>query len=58
MKTTSKEFTEEPLFSQNIRTLAHYLYVLRGCQEGHALNNWIEAEKMLRECLFWDQKMI
>jgi len=41
----------ESLFHENIKTLAHYLFVARGCQEGRALNNWIEAEAQLKEFL-------
>jgi Zn ribbon nucleic-acid-binding protein len=34
--------------------LAFYLFVCRGCKEGRALDNWLEAETQLKECLFCD----
>jgi hypothetical protein len=37
----------ESPFYQNVQTLAHYLYVMRGCKEGEALDNWLEAEAQL-----------
>jgi len=40
---------EESLFTKNVRSLAHYLYVLRGCPEGRTLVHWIEAETQLRD---------
>jgi hypothetical protein len=39
------------LFDNKVRELAHYLYVLRGCQKGRSLDNWLEAEKRLKESL-------
>jgi hypothetical protein len=41
----------ETLFSQNVKTLAEYLYVVRGCRPGRDLDNWIEAETRLKEYL-------
>jgi hypothetical protein len=43
------------VFRQNIRTLAHYLYVLRGCKKGRAVENWLEAENKLKRCLDSDK---
>ena len=42
--------TRESPFYQNVQTLAHYLYVMRGCKEGESLENWLEAEAQLRKC--------
>jgi hypothetical protein len=39
----------ESSFHQSVRTLAQYLYVMRGCKEGTALNNWLEAEAQLQK---------
>jgi hypothetical protein len=36
------------LFRRSVRELAYYLFVLRGCKQGRRLDDWIEAEKMLR----------
>jgi len=36
------------LFRQTVRELAYYLFVLRGCKHGRHFDDWIEAEKMLR----------
>jgi hypothetical protein len=41
----------DELFRNNVRTLANYLYVLRGCRKGHDFENWTEAEKQLAEYL-------
>jgi len=38
----------ESLFRENVKTLAYYLYVARGCHEGRAFEHWIEAEKQLK----------
>ena len=47
------EFLESEL-RQNVATLAHYLYVLRGCRDGRHLDDWLEAEQRLGSCLIQD----
>jgi hypothetical protein len=37
----------EAAFRANVRTLANYLYVLRGCKSGRDVKDWKEAEKQL-----------
>jgi hypothetical protein len=54
MNSDPKDFTAKAIFQENIKALAQYLYVLRGCPEGRALDHWIEAERQLKNCLFLD----
>lgn len=40
----------EPLLEREIRLRAYDLYVRRGRRDGHALDDWLEAERaVLRE---------
>jgi hypothetical protein len=39
---------------QNVATLAHYLYFLRGCRDVRHLDDWLEAEQRLGSCLIQD----
>jgi hypothetical protein len=52
LNSESHQFHPDALFQENVEILANYLYICRGCKEGHALNNWLEAEQQLRESLF------
>jgi hypothetical protein len=48
MNPTPDDAKVESFFHQTVNELAHYLYVLRGCKEGHDVDNWIEAETQLK----------
>ena len=56
MKPTPTDVPNQSLFYQTVEQLAHYLYVLRGCQEGRDLNDWIEAETELKNRL-WSEEI-
>jgi len=49
MNTYLAEVPGESLFSKNVRTFAHYLYVLRGCRDGQDVNDWMAAEAQLKD---------
>ena len=51
MNPTPDDAKVESFFHQTVNELAHYLYVLRGCKEGHDVDNWIEAETQLKSRL-------
>jgi hypothetical protein len=39
----------EQLTKEQIEKRAHQLYEERGCREGHALDDWIDAERELNQ---------
>ena len=39
----------EPDLHARIRDLAYQLYVQRGCVEGHDIEDWLEAESIVRQ---------
>ena len=39
---------------QQIEQLAYNLYLRRGKQPGHALDDWLAAEKQLRALIAWE----
>ncbi len=51
MNPTPDDTKVKSFFHQTVNELAHYLYVLRGCKEGHDVDNWIEAETQLKSRL-------
>lgn len=40
-------------FNQLVTSCAYQLYVRRGCQDGHALDDWLEAETIVRNSAGW-----
>lgn len=38
---------DQKQFSQLVTSCAYQLYVSRGCQDGHALDDWLDAEVMV-----------
>lgn len=57
MNPTPSDANVESFFHQTVNELAHYLYVLRGCKEGHDVDNWIEAETQLKSRLFLGKRL-
>ena len=39
------DWLPEPMLEQEIRLRAYYLFVRRGEREGHALDDWLRAER-------------
>jgi HSP20 family molecular chaperone IbpA len=40
-------------FNLLVRSCAYQLYVVRGCQTGHALDDWLEAETLVQNSEGW-----
>ncbi len=40
----------EPMLEHEIRMRAYDLYERRGCTDGHALEDWLEAEYQVLRC--------
>ncbi|PYU68169.1 MAG: hypothetical protein DMG49_16700 [Acidobacteria bacterium] len=38
-----------PYSEERIRQRAYEIYLARGCEDGHDLSDWIEAERALKE---------
>jgi hypothetical protein len=39
----------EPDMQARIRDLAYQLYLQRGCEDGHDVEDWLEAESIVRQ---------
>ena len=39
----------EPALQSRIRDLAYQLYLERGCVDGHDVEDWLEAESIIRQ---------
>jgi hypothetical protein len=46
----------DALAHQNIEVFAHYLYQLSGRQKGRSKDYWCDAERLLNENLFRDER--
>ena len=49
MTTTTPQTSQPERLHQEIELCAYLLYEKRGCQSGHEMEDWLEAEKQLME---------
>jgi hypothetical protein len=48
-ESSTQDSVSELLAPEEIAVEAYRLYLARGCQEGHAADDWAQAEQLLRE---------